>query len=115
MATLGELEQRVMDVLWAADGPMSVRQVLEVLLDEKRLAYTTVMTVLDRLAKKDVVSRERDGRQWMYTPARDRASLVVDHIETLVGTDAETRRAVFAELVQRYPELELNGAATGAE
>ena len=112
MATLGELEQRVMDVLWAADGPMSVRQVLEVLLDEKRLAYTTVMTVLDRLAKKDVVSRERE---WMYTPARDRASLVVDHIETLVGTDAETRRAVFAELVQRYPELELNGAATGAE
>lgn len=110
MATLGELEQRVMDVLWASSAPMSVRDVLEVLLAEKDLAYTTVMTVLDRLAKKSIVDRERQGRQWIYTPARGRASLIVDQVMSLLGEDAEPRREVLAELVARVPELRLDEA-----
>lgn len=110
MATLGELEQRVMDVLWASSAPMSVRDVLEELLKEKDLAYTTVMTVLDRLAKKEIVDRERQGRQWIYTPARGRASLIVDQVMTLLGEDAESRRDVLVELVDRVPELTLHEA-----
>ena len=35
---------------------------------EREIAYTTVMTVLDRIAKKDLVNRERDGRAWRYSP-----------------------------------------------
>lgn len=108
MPTLGELEQRVMDVLWAATQPMSVREVLDVLLEEKKLAYTTVMTVLDRLAKKGIVSRERQGRQWIYTPARDRASLIADQVEVLLGKDAESRREVLEELARRVPEVSVD-------
>ncbi|MEL4356753.1 MULTISPECIES: BlaI/MecI/CopY family transcriptional regulator [unclassified Luteococcus] len=77
MAILGELETRIMENLWQQGKPASVREIHENLLNEKPLAYTTVMTVLDRLAKKGVVHRERSGRAWLYTPARTRAELVV--------------------------------------
>ena len=62
----GELESAVMDRLWAADRPMSVREVLEDLRGERRLAYTTVMTVLDNLHRKGWVTRHQEGRAYLY-------------------------------------------------
>ena len=62
---LGELEREIMDVLWDA-GEASVRQVLEQLnarrVRTRHLAYTTVMTVMSRLADKELLSRELVGR-----------------------------------------------------
>ncbi|GAB3622802.1 BlaI/MecI/CopY family transcriptional regulator [Mariniluteicoccus endophyticus] len=101
MAILGDLEQKVMEVLWHAPGPRSVRDVHDVLTTSRDLAYTTVMTVLDRLAKKGIVARERDGRQWLYVPAHSRAALIADEIlELLEGTPGE-RRDVLTEVVGR--------------
>ena len=54
---LGDLEQRVMEVLWEAAGPLAVREV-QGRLGRGRLAYTTVMTTLDRLYKKRLLARE---------------------------------------------------------
>ena len=59
---LGELERAVMDHLWDAATPQTVRQVHEALATRRELAYTTVMTVLDRLAKKHRVTRTMAGR-----------------------------------------------------
>ena len=50
MATRGPLEQAVMELLWASPRPLSVADALEELNMDRDLAYTTVMTVLDRLA-----------------------------------------------------------------
>ena len=58
MNRLGELERAIMDVLWEAANPLSVREVSGLLTD-RDLAHTTVMTVLDRLAKKGFARRER--------------------------------------------------------
>ncbi len=55
MAGLGELERAVMDHLWDSSEPQTVRQVHEALSAHRELAYTTVMTVLQRLAKKQLV------------------------------------------------------------
>lgn len=77
MNRLGELEQAVMDVLWSRDEPATVREVLAALA-ERGLAYTTVMTVLDRLARKGVVRRELDGRAWRYVPAASREAFVAE-------------------------------------
>lgn len=85
MAILGELETRIMEMLWQQGNPASVREVHENLLSEKNLAYTTVMTVLDRLAKKGVVRRERAGRAWLYTAGRSRAELVVAAMQDALG------------------------------
>ena len=56
MHCLGELEPAVMDMLWRADRPFKVRDVVDRL--PRALAYTTVMTVLDNLHRKASVQRE---------------------------------------------------------
>ena len=70
----GELESAIMDRLWAAERPMSVRNVLEDLRGERRLAYTTVMTVLDNLHRKGWVTRHQEGRAYLYRAAAARES-----------------------------------------
>jgi predicted transcriptional regulator len=70
MQGLGELEAAVMDVLWQAEEPVRVRQVLTRL--NRRLAYTTVMTVLDNLHRKAWVERELVGKAYEYRPAVSR-------------------------------------------
>lgn len=63
--TLGQLEREVMDVLWRC-GEMSVRQVRRSF--SERMAYTTLMTTLDRLHKKGLLDRRKDGRAFLYLP-----------------------------------------------
>src|SRR5260221_12791795 len=60
-----------MDVLWESRDPLTVRQVSGS-LTERDLAHTTVMTVLDRLAKKGFARRGRDRRAWRYRAAATR-------------------------------------------
>jgi predicted transcriptional regulator len=63
---LGPLEMQVMNVAWSV-GRCSVRDVVEKL--NSRLAYTTVMTTLDRLFKKGLLEREKSERAFLYSPA----------------------------------------------
>lgn len=63
--TLGPLEIHVMEVIWAV-GESSVRDVVEQL--ESKLAYTTVMTTLDRLFKKGLLNRQKSERAFLYSP-----------------------------------------------
>ncbi len=72
MHGLGDLETAVMDVLWRASDPRSVREVLTEINHSRTLAYTTVMTVLDNLHRKGWVQRERCGRAYLYRPAQTR-------------------------------------------
>jgi predicted transcriptional regulator len=69
---LGELEATVMNVLWAAEEPLKVRDVLERLDTGRQLAYTTVMTVLDNLHRKQWVERVKQGRAYEYEAAFSR-------------------------------------------
>jgi predicted transcriptional regulator len=62
---LGPLEQRLLEVLWARGGA-TVRELLENGCED--LAYTTVMTTLDRLFKKNVLTRAEEGRAFRYAP-----------------------------------------------
>jgi predicted transcriptional regulator len=69
---LGPLEQRLLDGLWVR-GNATVRQ----LVDEgyQDLAYTTVMTTLDRLFKKGLLTRSEEGRAFRYAPRYSREQL----------------------------------------
>lgn len=71
-AALGPLERAVMDAMWRG-GRLSVRDVQAQL--GSPAAYTTVMTTLDRLFKKGLVHRARDGRAFLYTAAFERHEL----------------------------------------
>jgi predicted transcriptional regulator len=84
MRWLGELEASVMHILWDASRPMRVRDVLDLLNRDRRLAYTTVMTVLDNLHRKGWVVRELDGRAYRYQPATSRADAAVRALRDLL-------------------------------
>ncbi|KRE42632.1 BlaI/MecI/CopY family transcriptional regulator [Knoellia sp. Soil729] len=108
---LGDLERTLMEQLWdsAAHRPdgASVREVLEALPAERGLAYTTVMTVLDRLSKKGLVTRERDGRAWRYTPAGTRESLTAETMRATLD-DASDRRATLLHFLDGATPEELD-------
>ena len=88
MARLGQLEAAVMERLWSWDRPVAVREVLEDLQEERPLAYTTVMTVLDNLHRKGMVLREKSGRAYLYRPTRSRATHTAELMEqALSGTE----------------------------
>lgn len=109
---LGDLERVVMDRLWEStvaggDGfaGVTVREVHEALEKDREIAYTTVMTVLDRLAKKDLVTRERDGRAWRYLPADTREALTARTMRrTLDDMEVTDRRSALLHF--------LDGAST---
>jgi predicted transcriptional regulator len=67
---LGPLENTVMEILWRR-GECNVRDVIENL--DRPLAYTTVMTTLDRLFKKALLDRRKDERAFVYAPRLSRA------------------------------------------
>jgi predicted transcriptional regulator len=77
---LGPLEGEIMELVWAAGEPLTVRAILERVNAgrSQQLAYTTVMTVMNRLVDKDVLRRKREGRGYTYeATASDPAALAV--------------------------------------
>lgn len=68
-ARLGPLEARVLDALWARARACSVRNLQA---GFPGVAYTTLMTTLDRLHRKGVLTREKQGRAFLYTPREAR-------------------------------------------
>ncbi|MDP9021869.1 MAG: BlaI/MecI/CopY family transcriptional regulator [Actinomycetota bacterium] len=89
---LGPLEQDVMDVVWKLDDA-TVRDVHDHLSARRKIAYTTVMTTMSRLASKGMLRRDTEGLAHRYRPA-------VSHEDYARATVA----SVLGWLVDRYPE-----------
>lgn len=100
---LGDLERSVMDHLWDTGGPQTVRQVHDALCARRELAYTTVMTVLHRLACKNLVVQIREDRAYQYAPTHGRdelvAALMVDALNQVA--DRGGRQAALMRFVGR--------------
>jgi predicted transcriptional regulator len=102
MARLGELERAVMEVLWSAGGALSAADVVAA-LPGRELAVTTVLTVLDRLRRKEMVTRQRSGRAFRYRPVSTREALVAETmVEALGGSD--DRGAALARFIESVSE-----------
>jgi predicted transcriptional regulator len=67
---LGPLEERLLEALWQRRAPATVRELVDGSCRD--LAYTTVMTTLDRLFKKNLLTRDLEGRAFRYAPALTR-------------------------------------------
>ncbi len=72
-AVFGPLELRVLEALWARSGPACVRDLRP---QFPGVAYTTLMTTLDRLFRKDVLAREKSGRAFYYCPRSSQQELI---------------------------------------
>ena len=64
---LAPLELDCLSVLWPI-GEGTVREIREGLRESRPRAYTTIMTIMDRMAQKGIVSRRKVGRAWVYAP-----------------------------------------------
>ena len=84
MAGSGELERAVLEALWDRRDGATAREVLAALPD-RDLAVTTVLTVLDRLGRKGMVHRERQGRAHLYRAATTREEYVADLMLDALG------------------------------
>jgi predicted transcriptional regulator len=103
---LGQLEAVVMERLWASEGPAAVRDVLEDLRKERAIAYTTVMTVLDNLHRKGMVTREKAGRAYRYRPAHTREQYTAALMEQVLAGSGD-RGAALMHFVERMPPEEI--------
>ncbi|RDH73988.1 transcriptional regulator [Mycolicibacterium moriokaense] len=98
----GELERRVMDHLWSVPEPQTVREVHSAISTRRKLAYTTVMTVLRRLADKGLVIQHREDRAHRYAARHKRdelvAGLMMDVLDQVA--DAGDRTAALVHFVE---------------
>jgi predicted transcriptional regulator len=105
---LGSLEERIMDVLWAAERAVSVREVCRQLRGRPALAYTTVMTTLDRLYRKGLLSREKDGNAFRYLAAMSRDEvhrrIVEETVTGLLEQGADPVLAAFVDTAASVDE-----------
>lgn len=98
---LGKLEASVMEVVWQR-GRVSVREVYEALSQERRLAYTTVMTIMTRLAEKKFLCKEKQGHAFYYTPVLSRSQFESSVVgEVLDGLLDDYGEAAFAHFLDR--------------
>ncbi|MFG3441588.1 BlaI/MecI/CopY family transcriptional regulator [Nonomuraea sp. NPDC047897] len=75
---LGDLEAVIMDRMWSYRRSASVRDVLEDLRRERVIAYTTVMTVMDKLHTKGLLKRRLVGKAYVYEAVSSKESYTAD-------------------------------------
>ena len=94
---LGPLEAQVLRAIWDLDHPASVREVLEQVNRHrsKDLAYTTVMTVLTKLAGKGILDRKLSGRAYLYEATVDDAASIA--VRDVLGQFGEAAVARFVD------------------
>lgn len=101
---LGPLESRVMSVVWKAAKPVTVRDVVSA-LEDRGPAYTTIMTIMSRLAEKGILRRTSAGKSYVYearfTEEEFLARTAQRSVRKLVDDFGDVALAQFAEELTR--------------
>lgn len=80
---LGDLEADIMKTVWEK-GEVSVQDVKDALEPRRKLAYTTIMTVMSRLAEKGLLARRKQGRAYLYTAKSSQGKLASSMLRSLI-------------------------------
>jgi predicted transcriptional regulator len=117
----GDLETVIMHLVWDHDSPVTVRELLGVLRQERAIAYTTVMSTMDNLHRKGWLARAKDGKAYRYTATASReeysarlmaealagggdTEVVLSHfVAEMGGQESEVLAAVVQRLTGRRP------------
>src|ERR1700687_4166048 len=90
--TLTEQELEIMKIVWEREHT-TVRDVYEALLEKRKVAYTTVMTMMKILERKKFLKRTMADRAWVYRPAQPKgkviAAMVRDFVNRVFNGSAE--------------------------
>lgn len=102
----GELEADIMEVIWRR-GDVTVKDVFSELHEDREIAYTTVMTVVGRLADKGMLTKTQTANKYIYCPACTREEMMAqvskDVLHGLMDVD---RAPVMAHLTGIMDELD---------
>jgi len=105
--SLGDLEREILSICWTR-RELSVRDACELL--SSPVAYTTVMTTMDRLFKKGLLSRQKVGRAFLYSPTATRDELegavAAELVHSLLDRDGEPL-PILSSLVDAVSERDL--------
>lgn len=106
-ATLGHLEKQIMDILWIYKKA-STREILTKLQTEKKLAYTTVATILQRLYDKGLLDRKEVKIGYEYSPkvSKERYSkdIAKSFLNKFIDSFGDTAITSFAESIDTLPK-----------
>lgn len=83
MRSFGHLEHEIMRVIWGETSPMTGHEIAERIAPARPIAYTTILTVLDRLREKGYLERSRHGRSYRFravTTEEDYASALMQQV-----------------------------------
>ena len=103
MRQFGELEAVIMDRLWEWGRPALVREMVDDLRNDRPIAYTTVMTVMENLYRKGWLRRQRDGRAWRYEPTGSRSGYTAALMGDALATSTDRRTALAHFVLQMSP------------
>ncbi len=81
---LGDLETDIMEIIWQK-GELTVRQVYETLRDTRSIAYTTVMTVMSRLADKSLLVKLKEGNAFLYRATSTREEFTRSTLKKVIN------------------------------
>jgi len=101
------LELECLKALWTL-GEGTVKDVRQALVSNRKLAYTTVMTVLDRLEKRGGVGRRKQGRSFLYVPKLSREGLRRYAVKELVDQFFDGSPEALAEYLKAPPLSRIN-------
>jgi BlaI family transcriptional regulator, penicillinase repressor len=107
---LAPLELDCMNALWSV-GEGTVRQIQQLMATTRPRAYTTIMTILDRLAQKGIVSREKTGRAYLYRPQLTAEQARAHAVARIVdGFFEGSARALAAQLQRAFDAAAIQAA-----
>jgi BlaI family penicillinase repressor len=101
------LELLCLNALWAI-GQGKVKDVRELVAPSRTLAYTTVMTILDRLARRGIVTRRKEGRAFVYAPSVSRDAMRRLALKEFLDSYFESSQDQLVRFLQAGPRAELS-------
>lgn len=114
MRRFGDLESLVMERIWRRGRPVPVREIFDELREERAIAYTTVMTVMDKLHRKGWLHREPKGRAYVYQAVATREAYTAQLMRDAWAT-SENQAAAFVHFLEQLSESEAQALRAALE
>jgi predicted transcriptional regulator len=105
-----DLEMQILSVLWK-NGPATTRQVMETMPDGKKRAYTSILSVMQVMEKKGLLTHTNQGTAHVYRPAQSKRKVLKPFMQKMVsevfaGRPAALMQALLSETPVSDAELE---------
>jgi len=100
----GELEAELLEIIWT-NGPMTVKRALYFINQRKKHAYTTIMTVMNNLARKGILIREKKRHSFVYTPAMEKEEFLKFAAEKIIGGLIEDYKTIAIPIMAQQANI----------